>query len=187
MNLRPSIAACQGLITRMFRVFVETPRPATLQSLTSGGGHLGIIDTCEKPLINYELGGKVSVVTRAASGIGLAYAHALARSGAAVALWDMDAQSLQRAVAQLRAYGGQTSVAVVDVGDAVDAAMATIVQNHGRLDMAVSNVGIGGEQSSSGDYGTDCWGTGDDGQPRRRLLTPSGWRTGQCARPAAAR
>ena len=110
-------------------------------------------------MINYELGGKVAVVTGAASGIGLACAHALARSGATVALWDLDAQSLQRAVAELQAYGGETSVAVVDVGDAaaVDAAMATLVENHGRLDIAVANAGIGGEQSPSGDYSTEGW------------------------------
>jgi NAD(P)-dependent dehydrogenase (short-subunit alcohol dehydrogenase family) len=34
-------------------------------------------------MINYELDGKVGVVTGGASGIGLACAHALARSGAA--------------------------------------------------------------------------------------------------------
>ena len=109
-------------------------------------------------MINYELGGKVAVVTGAASGIGLACAHALARSGATVALWDLDAQSLQRAVAELQAYGGETSVAVVDVGDAaaVDAAMATLVEI-GRLDIAVANAGIGGEQSPSGDYSTEGW------------------------------
>jgi len=78
----------------------------------------------------------------------------LARLGATVAPRDLDAQSLQRAAAELQDYGGETFFAVVDVGEpaAVDIAMAMLVELHGRLDIAVANAGIGGEQSSSGDY-----------------------------------
>jgi 2-dehydro-3-deoxy-L-rhamnonate dehydrogenase (NAD+) len=39
----------------------------------------------EDGMINYELDGKVAVITGGASGIGLACARALARSGAGVA------------------------------------------------------------------------------------------------------
>jgi NAD(P)-dependent dehydrogenase (short-subunit alcohol dehydrogenase family) len=110
-------------------------------------------------MINYELDGKVAVVTGAASGIGKACAHALARSGAAVALWDLDAQSLEATETELGVYGSQTSTAIVDVSDAdaVDAAMAGVVELHGRLDIAVANAGIGGEQKPSGDYSTAGW------------------------------
>jgi NAD(P)-dependent dehydrogenase (short-subunit alcohol dehydrogenase family) len=51
-------------------------------------------------MINYELHGKVAVVTGGASGIGLACAHVLARSGAAVSLWDLNADALEKAVAE---------------------------------------------------------------------------------------
>src|SRR4029077_18066225 len=70
------------------------------------------------PVINYELGGKVAVVTGAASGIGLACAEVLARSGATVELRAWDVQCLRRAPAELQADGDETPVAVVDVGDA---------------------------------------------------------------------
>jgi NAD(P)-dependent dehydrogenase (short-subunit alcohol dehydrogenase family) len=110
-------------------------------------------------MINYELHGKVAVVTGAASGIGKACAHTLARSGATVALWDLDEQSLQAAEAELGQHGGETSVAVVDVSDpqAVDAAIAALVERHGRLDIAVANAGIGGELKTAGDYSTEGW------------------------------
>ena len=110
-------------------------------------------------MIDYELDGKVAVVTGAASGIGQACAHALARSGATLALWDLDADSLTATQSELLEYGGETSVAVVDVidADAVDAAMAAVAERHGRLDIAVANAGIGGELKPSGDYSTGGW------------------------------
>ena len=44
-----------------------------------------------------DLQGRVAVVTGGAQGIGLACAQRLQRSGAALALWDMDAQRLRQA------------------------------------------------------------------------------------------
>lgn len=110
-------------------------------------------------MIHYELEGKVAVVTGAASGIGKACAHTLARSGAAVALWDLDDGALQVAAEELRPYSQRTLTATVDVSDsaAVDAAMADLVEEFGRLDIAVANAGIGGEQQPSGEYSDEGW------------------------------
>jgi 2-dehydro-3-deoxy-L-rhamnonate dehydrogenase (NAD+) len=63
-------------------------------------------------MINYELDGKVAVVTGGASGIGLACAHALGRSGAAVCLWDLKPELLggngrAGAVRSPHAYGSR--------------------------------------------------------------------------------
>lgn len=110
-------------------------------------------------MINYELDGKVAVITGAASGIGLACAHALARSGADVSLWDLDQDRLDVAAKELSRHGHRTHTAVVDVTDseAVDATMREVVALLERVDIVVANAGIGGTALPSGDYTDEAW------------------------------
>jgi NAD(P)-dependent dehydrogenase (short-subunit alcohol dehydrogenase family) len=110
-------------------------------------------------MINYELNGKVAVITGGASGIGLACAHAMARSGADVSIWDLGKEALDEALGSLAQYGHRTHGAIVDVADSgrVDKAMQDVVANLDRVDITVCNAGVGGESSTSGDYSDDGW------------------------------
>ena len=83
-------------------------------------------------MINYQLNGKVAVITGGASGIGLACAQTLARSGAGVSIWDLSDDALEAAVASLTEYGQMTHRASVDVADSasVDAAMEDVAKWH---------------------------------------------------------
>lgn len=87
--------------------------------------------------------GQVAVVTGAARGIGLGLAQRLAQEGLTVALLDRDAVALEEAVASLAAQGLDVLGATADLTDsaAVNAAMAKVVAEAGRIDHLVNNAG----------------------------------------------
>ena len=90
------------------------------------------------------LRGRNAVVTGGGRGIGAAIATVLAQKGAAVAVWDLDAEGAEKTVAEIQAAGG-TAVAVV--GDAADidavADAASVTQSElGPVTILVNNAGI---------------------------------------------
>ncbi len=78
--------------------------------------------------------GLVAVVTGGASGIGLATAKAFAAGGASVAVLDLRPEGLPDGLAGF----------VADVADraSVDAAVASVADRFGRIDIVVNNAGI---------------------------------------------
>src|SRR5947208_6301386 len=83
---------------------------------------------------------KAALVTGAARGIGLATAKRFLNEGYAVALLDIDGETLARAVASL---SGRTLALTCDVAmaDQVEAAMRQVKREFGSLDVLVNNAG----------------------------------------------
>lgn len=88
---------------------------------------------------------KVVAITGASSGIGAAVARRLAGRGAAVVLGARRADRLGALAAEIRAAGGRASAVTVDVTRPEDLQrlVETAVSEYGRLDVLVSNAGIG--------------------------------------------
>jgi 3-oxoacyl-[acyl-carrier protein] reductase len=88
--------------------------------------------------------GKVSLITGAAQGIGLATAKKFAQEGATVVICDVKAEAVNAAVAQCQALGAQAEGHTMDVTqrDQVDAVVAAVLARHGRIDVLVNNAGI---------------------------------------------
>lgn len=92
------------------------------------------------------MNGQVAVITGGASGIGLAIGAELVSRGATVVLADIDGEAATLAAATLAKAGPGTATALtLDVcdGPAVVRAYQAIHQEHGRLDLAFNNAGIG--------------------------------------------
>ncbi len=90
------------------------------------------------------LQGKVSIITGAANGIGQACARLFAQQGAKVVLADIQDAPGQALAQELVAQGHQASFVHCDVGIKadVDALVEQVMQQHGRIDVLVSNAGI---------------------------------------------
>jgi NAD(P)-dependent dehydrogenase (short-subunit alcohol dehydrogenase family) len=93
----------------------------------------------------YRLDGKVAIVTGASSGLGVAFAQALAEAGADVVLGARRVDRLEETAGLVRDAGRRVVTVATDVADPaqcqalVDAAMAEL----GRVDVLVNNAGVG--------------------------------------------
>ena len=102
---------------------------------------------------------KIILVTGAASGIGRAAALAFAREGGTVIATDINDAALRETVRLGADAGAKLTAKAMDIAkfDQVEQVINDIVGEHGRLDVAVNNAGIGGVLARSGDVELADW------------------------------
>ncbi len=90
------------------------------------------------------LSNKVSIITGAAQGIGLATALKFAAEGAIVIVCDLKQAGVDQAVAQCQALGATAVGFLMDVTQRqqIDAVVALVKSQFGRIDVLVNNAGI---------------------------------------------
>src|SRR5574337_334350 len=92
-------------------------------------------------LPEFSLRDKIAFVTGAGRGLGRAGALALVRAGAHVALVSRTRSQLDETAAAVEALGRKALVAVADIRNAgqIDAAVRTVVEAFGRIDILFNN------------------------------------------------
>ena len=95
---------------------------------------------------------KVTIITGAGRGIGRGCAQAFAREGAFVVVADVDEAMAQECAEAIVADGGTAVFHSVDVSDPaqVKGMVEKAIAEFGRLDILVSNAGIGGRKFGDG-------------------------------------
>ncbi|MEX0839922.1 MAG: glucose 1-dehydrogenase [Parvibaculum sp.] len=98
----------------------------------------------EVRLPNYDLRGKMALVTGATSGLGKRFALVLAKAGAKVAITGRRVERLASLKAEIEAMGGQAAAIALDVTDpaSIAACMTEAEQTLGPIDILVNNAGM---------------------------------------------
>lgn len=105
----------------------------------------------------YDYSGRVAVITGGCNGIGAAITERMIKSGARVAIWDMDLSVVEPKISALP----QESVKLIEVDvsdlDSVTAANAATEAAFGGVDILVNSAGIAGPTNTVADYDASIW------------------------------
>jgi NAD(P)-dependent dehydrogenase (short-subunit alcohol dehydrogenase family) len=104
----------------------------------------------------FDLNGRVAVVTGGAQGFGRAVAERFAASGAKVDIWERDTALAEKTAGEIGAAARAVEVDVSDFASVEKAREATLAA-HGKIDILVNNAGIAGANATVWDTDVAEW------------------------------
>ena len=104
----------------------------------------------------FDLNGRVAVVTGGAQGFGRAVAERFAASGAKVDIWERDTALAEKTAGEIGAAARAVEVDVSDFASVETAREATLAA-HGKIDILVNNAGIAGANATVWDTDVAEW------------------------------
>ena len=110
-------------------------------SRTTPGGIARLLSP--KPSLAEALEGRIVMITGASSGIGKAAALEIGRAGGTIVLVARGEDKLRETAQEIQASGGTAHVHPCDLTDleAIDALVASVLDNYGKIDILVNNAG----------------------------------------------
>ncbi len=114
----------------------------------------------QKMLANFDLTGKVGIVTGAASGLGFQHAQTLASAGADVALLARRAERITENARYIEEnYGVKALPVVCDVSkwDSVEAAVTQVYEHFGHIEILINNAGVNAFDVSVPESSLEDW------------------------------
>ena len=102
---------------------------------------------------------RVAFVTGGGSGIGAATSLMFASQGVKVAVVDVNHEDAEGISQRIERLGGEAIAIAADISkpEQVQSAVLKTVEKFLRLDIAVNNAGIGGDQAETSDLAVDSW------------------------------
>src|SRR2546425_60423 len=103
--------------------------------------------------------GRIVLITGGGSGIGKVTAEAFAAEGAGVVICDLVAEGAKETEKSIVSAGGKCSFMQMDVtkGPEVQAMVARVEREVGRLDFAINSAGIDGVRARTAEYPEQTW------------------------------
>ncbi|MCM3782261.1 glucose 1-dehydrogenase [Neobacillus mesonae] len=106
-----------------------------------------------------KLQGKVAIVTGAGSGMGKAIAMLYAQEGAKIIVADINRDSVDAVVSEIKANGGEAIGEVVNVAkkEDIEKMIHAATSTYGSLDILVNNAGVMDNFTPVGDVSDELW------------------------------